>query len=345
MHLVYSLKRALAASALVRFAGVIALGVFSSAALEAQERAQASADAKAYSINLEDVPYPYPVSFIDFDLYEQPVRMVYMDVAPTGTSNGKTVVLLHGMNWYAEYWGETIKRLAAEGYRVIAPDQIGFGRSSKPLIAYSLHDHVTNTKAILDTLGIEKAAILGHSMGGAIATRFAFSFPAVTSHLVLVNPIAMVDSRLMRSWSRFEDYSPESDRRDYAAVRRNIERYFYTWDESYERYIDINYGWTLSSEWPRLATVRSLNSQWLYQDTVVYDRPHIVAKTLFLSGAEDGPFFRQQAADTVADIPNAELVLIEEAGHLPFFEKPNEFYPPLIDFLGTQALDMPQRNR
>lgn len=299
----------------------------------------------ATSINLEDVPYPYPVSYIEFELYDNPVRMVYMDVEPTANDNGRTVVLLHGMNWYAEYWGETIRRLTAEGFRVIAPDQIGFGRSSKPVIPYSLHDHVTNTKAILDELGIDEAIILGHSMGGAIAQRFAFSFPAVTSHLVLVNPIALTDSRLSRGWSRFETYTPESDNRDYAAVRRNIERYFYTWDDKYERYIDINYGWTLSAEWPRLATVRALNSQWLYQDPVEYDRPHIPAKTLYLSGAEDGPNFREQSAIVVEQIPNATMHMIEEAGHLPFFEKPDEFYPALIEFIKSEPLDMPRSNR
>lgn len=312
---------------------------------QAQDRRQAPASLQATSINLEDVPYPYPVAHIDFDLYENPVRMVYMDVAPTGRANGETVLLLHGMNWYSEYWGETIELLTAEGYRVVAPDQIGFGRSSKPIIPYSLHDHVTNTKSVLDTLGIEKAIVLGHSMGGAIATRFAFSFPAITSHLVLVNPIALTDGRLTRSWSRFESYAPENDRRDYEAVRQNIERYFYTWDESYERYIDINYGWTLSAEWPRLATVRALNSQWLYQDTTVYDRPHIQAKTLFLSGSHDGPNFPEYAAQTVADIPNAELHLIEEAGHIPFFEKPDEFYPALLEFIKSEPLAMPARNR
>lgn len=312
---------------------------------EAQERRQPPSHLQATSINLEDVPYPYPVQHIDFTLYDNPVRMVYMDVAPTAPANGKTVLLLHGMNWFGEYWGETIRLLNAEGFRVIAPDQIGFGRSSKPIIPYSLHDHVTNTKALLDGLGISQAVVIGHSMGGAIATRFAFSFPSVTSHLVLVNPIALTDGRLSRGWSRFESYTPERDGRDYEAVRRNIERYFVTWDEAYERYIDINYGWTLSAEWPRLATVRDLNSQWLYQDPTVYDRPHIVAKTLFLAGAEDGPGFREQAAQTVADIPNAQLILIENAGHIPFFEKPDEFYPPLMDFIKSAPLSIPARDR
>ncbi len=324
---------------------LVLLLVVSASTTQAQERRQAPPHLQATSINLEDVPYPYPVQHLDFELYDQAVRMVYMDVAPTGTANGETVLLLHGMNWYAEYWGETIRRLNEEGYRVIAPDQIGFGRSSKPIIPYSLHDHVTNTKAILDSLGIEKAVVLGHSMGGAIATRFAFSFPAVTTHLVLVNPIALTDARLSREWSRFEPYSADRDDRDYESVRRNIERYFVTWDEAYERYIDINYGWTLSAEWPRLATVRALNSQWLYQDPTVYDRPHIQAKTLFLAGADDGPNFPAQAAQTVADIPNAQLILIDEAGHIPFFEKPEEFYPPLLDFIASEPLSMPRTDR
>ncbi len=319
--------------------------MLTSSLTQAQERRQAPEHLQATSINLEDVPYPYPVRHIDFNLYDQPVRMVYMDVEPTARANGQTVLLLHGMNWYSEYWGETIRRLGEEGYRVIAPDQIGFGRSSKPIIPYSLHDHVTNTKAVLDAVGVEKAIVLGHSMGGAIATRFAFSFPAVTSHLVLVNPIALTDGRLSRGWSRFQTYTPESDRRDYEAVRQNIERYFYEWDDAYERYIDINYGWTLSAEWPRLATVRALNSQWLYQDPTVYDRPHIKAKTLFLSGEHDGPNFPAWAAQTVEDIPNAELHLIDEAGHIPFFEKPEVFYPALMEFIKSAPLAMPASNR
>lgn len=300
----------------------------------AQERRQAPDDLTATSINLEDVPYPYPVQFLELQLYGHDIRMAYMDAPPTGPANGRTVVLLHGMNWYAEYWGETMKRLTAEGYRVIAPDQVGFGRSSKPIMPYSLHDHMANTHAILDDLGIDSATILGHSMGGAMATRFAFSYPEVTEKLVLVNPIALTDRRTDREWTRLQDsYESRRDGRDYEAVRRNIERYFVEWDDRYERYVNINYGWTLSSEWPRLAKVRALNSQWLFQDSTVYDRPHIQAETLFLSGAQDGPSFPDQARQVVEDIPDARLHLIEEAGHMPFFETPEEFYEVLMEFL------------
>lgn len=332
---VFGIHRARMSPTLLYAGLLIGLGaLFLAASSHAQERRQAPAELTATSINLEDVPYPYPVQMLDLQLYGHDIRMAYMDAPAQGQPNGKTVVLLHGMNWYAEYWAETMERLTAAGYRVVAPDQVGFGRSSKPIMPYSLHDHMANTRAILDELDIDRAVILGHSMGGAMATRFAFSYPEITEKLVLVNPIALTDRRMAGQWTRLQDsYEARRDNRDYEAVRRNFERYFVTWDERFERYININYGWTLSSEWPRLARVLALNSQWLFQDPTVYDRPHIQAPTLFLSGAEDGASFRADAHQTVEDIPNARLHLIEEAGHMPFFEKPQEFYPALLDFL------------
>ena len=67
-------------------------------------------------------------------LYGQDIRLAYMDVAPQGTPNGRTVVLFHGMNFAGFYWGGPIDALRKEGYRVVVPDQIGFGRSSKPIM-------------------------------------------------------------------------------------------------------------------------------------------------------------------------------------------------------------------
>ncbi len=330
-------------TALMSLGLVMALG--SGSALAQDERLPPE-EVPARSINLEDVPYPYPVNMLDLNLYGNDIRMAYMDAEPTGTPNGRTVLLLHGMNWFGEYWGETMERLTAEGYRVIAPDQIGFGRSSKPIMPYSLHDHVNNTRAILDELGIDRVQVVGHSMGGAIATRFAFSFPSITSHLVLVNPIGLEDSRLEDGWDRLqESYEGRRDSRTYQDVRDNYEGYFVEWDESFERYINIAYGWTKSSEWPRLARVRALNSQWLYQDPTVYDRPHIQARTLFLAGADDGEDFPEQARQTVEDIPNARLHLIEDTGHMPFFESPGEFYPRLLDFLASDAPELPDTDR
>ena len=90
------------------------------------------ADAEPLGAAMEGWPYPYPLQRLQFEMQGQLVRMMYMDVAPTGAPNGRVVLLMHGKNFGADYWGSTIRALSAQGYRVIAPDQIGFGKSSKP---------------------------------------------------------------------------------------------------------------------------------------------------------------------------------------------------------------------
>ena len=88
-------------------------------------------DVKPGSITSEDVDYPYPSKYLPLTLYGQDVRMAYMDVAPAGTPNGHTVMLFHGNNFAGFYFGNIIEALRKEGFRVIVPDQIGYGRSSK----------------------------------------------------------------------------------------------------------------------------------------------------------------------------------------------------------------------
>src|SRR5476649_684485 len=101
------------------------------------------------SITCEDVPYPYPVSYLPLTLYGQDVRMAFMDVPPLGTPNGHAVVLLHGNNFAGFYFGGLIDALRKEGFRVIVPDQMGYGRSSKPIIPYNFSDWARNTRLVL----------------------------------------------------------------------------------------------------------------------------------------------------------------------------------------------------
>ena len=101
------------------------------------------------SITLEGVKYPYAGKFFPIHTEGQDIKMAYMDVAPTGTANGKTVILFHGKNFGGYYWGNVIKALTAIGYRVVVPDQIGFGKSSKPFIHYSFHQLASWNKSCL----------------------------------------------------------------------------------------------------------------------------------------------------------------------------------------------------
>lgn len=297
--------------------------------------AQSPEGYKPVSINLEDVEYPHPVSYLDLTIMDEDVRMAYMDVGPSGASNGKTVVLFHGLNFFGEYWDGTIEVLSNAGYRVVVPDQIGFGRSSKPVIPYSFQKKVANTHMLLDKLGITRAAVVGHSMGGMVATRFAFTYPETTERLVLVNMIGMRDFRLMRPWqSTHEVYRSELNR-TYESIRRFVQNYYVTWHPPSEKYIRVHYGWNLSADWPRLAMVRALNRQMVYSQPVVYEFPHIRVPTLILSGREDGPDFADLARQTAEAIPDAELILFENVGHNPHLESPQQFHRELIRFLGS----------
>src|ERR1044072_8731232 len=83
-------------------------------------RAQSSlAIQEPLGIALENYPYPFPVQFLHFTVQGQDVSMAYMDIRPGAQSNGKTVLLLHGKNFFGAYWDKTIRYLASKGYRVV----------------------------------------------------------------------------------------------------------------------------------------------------------------------------------------------------------------------------------
>jgi pimeloyl-ACP methyl ester carboxylesterase len=304
--------------------------------VSAQAPIQPPSDAKPFSPTLEDVPYPHPVQYLRFTMYGHEVRMAYMDVPPEAASNGRVVVLLHGMNFYGEYWAGPIDFLRKQGFRVVVPDQIGFGRSTKPIMPYTLSDMAMNTHRLLAALGIRDAAIVGHSMGGMVATRFALLYPDATERLVLYNQIGLTDARLQRQPTPLDDVYKQVLNQTYDAVYRGIARYFpHGIPPVAEPYIRRQYGWTLSGNWPQAAMVRALVQQMVYEDPVVYDWPHIKARTLELGGDKDGPDFAALARHVAETIPDCQLVLIPGVGHVPHFESPDVFHRELIKFLNS----------
>ena len=251
----------------------------------------APTDVKPGSITSEDVPYPYPSSYLPLTLYGQDVRIAYMDVAPAGAPNGHTIVVLHGFNFAGFYFGGLIDALRKEGFRVIVPDQIGFGRSSKPIIPYNFHDMARNTFAILQNLKIAKAMVVGHSMGGMLAARFASQYPDVVERVVMYNPIGLVDSRFDRRIDSVDEAYRRNLAATYQTVRAGLMRYVAhnpaAWTPQFESYARVRYAWTLSADWPRLAMVQAVAQQMLTLDPVVNDWAHIKAPTLAFGGAED----------------------------------------------------------
>src|SRR5579864_5453579 len=304
------------------------------------EMVHAPTDVKPGSITYEETPYPYPVQLLPLTVYGQDVRMAYMDVPPAGQPNGRTVVLFHGMNFGGFYFSGPIELLRKEGFRVVVPDQIGFGRSSKPIIPYNFHDMALNSRKLLQALGVTKVAVIGHSMGGMLSARFAASFPDIVERAVIYNPIGLRDPRYERPWTSADDaykriMTQTNDQR-WQGFYANIRRYFPSrgaWKPEYEQYVRILYAPTLSSEWPRLAMVRAIYQQILYLDPVDYDWPKIKMRTLVIGGDKDTADFPERAKHIAETIPHGELILLPNLGHVPHLEAPDVFYPAMMKFL------------
>jgi len=217
---------------------------------------------------LADFPYPYPVQTYQFRSQGQPLSMAYMDVHPA-QPNGKTIVLLHGKNFCGATWEETIRPLRDAGYRLVVPDQIGFCKSTKPqAYQFSLHQLALNTRFLLQSLGIEKPIIMGHSMGGMLAMRYVISFPGETSALVLVNPIGLEDWKAKGvPFSPVDQLFEREQKTSFETVKQYQQSTYYAgdWKPEYDRWVNMLVGMYRGAGGRLVA--------WSEQLIAVYDPP------------------------------------------------------------------------
>jgi pimeloyl-ACP methyl ester carboxylesterase len=301
--------------------------------------------------NLENYQYPYPVHYIHFNIQQQQLQMAYMDVHPANP-NGKVVVLLHGKNFNGAYWEQTAKVLSANGYRVIIPDQIGFGKSSKPKqLQYTFQLLAQHTKAILDTLKIERATILGHSMGGMLATRFALMFPERTAQLILSNPIGLEDWKTKVPYVSVDKQYSKELKQNYDSMKKyQLANYYHNeWKPEYDKWLNLLAGWTLHKDYPLIAWNAALTSDMIFTQPVCYEFKNIQSPTLLIIGQADRTAIGKDAApaevkETLGNYPalgkltqqqikNSKLVEIPGVGHLPHVESFDVFIKAVLDFL------------
>lgn len=302
------------------------------------------------SITLENVKYAYPVKYFPIVAEGQDVRMAYMDIAPTQLANGRTVVLFHGKNFGGYYWTGVIRSLTSRGFRVVVPDQIGFGKSSKPFIHYSFHQMAAWNKALLDALGIPKASILGHSMGGMLATRFALMYPDQTEKLLLENPIGLEDYRRFVPYiSTDEQYKTELKSTAESVRKYYQSSYFTLWKPEYEELVRVAGGVTNSADFPRWAKVAAMTYTMIYEQPVVYEFINIKVPTVLFIGKEDKTIvgkgllspdqqalygqYRFLGKQTAAKIPGAKIIEFDGCGHIPHIEIATEFNVALLGSL------------
>jgi pimeloyl-ACP methyl ester carboxylesterase len=278
----------------------------------------------------------YPVKYMDFISQQQQLHMAYIHEQPAAGANGITVLLLHGKNFYNAYWKNTIAYLLGKGYSVLAPDQIGFGNSSMPAqYQFSLQQLALNTQTLLDTLGIKKMVVLGHSMGGMLAVRYALMYPQYCRQLVLEDPIGLEDWKLSVPYlSIDEQFKKESSQTRAGLKQYMTANYFHgEWKAGYDSLLaissknlgDSNFAWCMA-----------LTSDMIFTQPVCYEFKNIKVPAVLITGRLDKTApgkeraakeiaarlgnYEKLSKEVAAIIPGCRLVLLDGIGHIPHAE-------------------------
>jgi pimeloyl-ACP methyl ester carboxylesterase len=307
----------------------------------------------AFGPELEGFSYPWPVLSFEFVSQGIPLRMAYMDVKPT-TPNGHVAVLLHGKNFVAATWQGTIAVLSEAGYRVIAPDQIGFGKSTKPAhYQYTFQQLAGNTHALLASLGISQITLIGHSTGGMLGARYALMYPASVDRLALVDPIGLEDWKAKGVPWQGIDTLYKQELQTTAERIREYERTTYyagTWKPEYEKWVQMLAGLYSGSGRELVAWNAALTSDMIYSQPVLYEFGDLRMPVLLVIGDKDTTAFGKDAAppevratlgnypklgkEAASRIPHVHLVEFRDLGHSPQIQAPEVFHKVLLDWLG-----------
>jgi pimeloyl-ACP methyl ester carboxylesterase len=296
----------------------------------------------------EMIKMPWTVHYLPLKIEGQRVKMAYMDVRPQ-QPNGQTVLLMHGKNFNGWYWRGVAVHLEEEGYRVLIPDQIGFGNSSYPNVHYSFHLLAANTRALLDTLGIAKVTVIGHSMGGMLATRFTLMYPEVVRRLILENPIGLEDYRTMVPYTTFDEQYGKELKATYTSYKEYQKSYYPEWLPEYDSLVAVQAAGLRSPAFKDIARANALTYQMIYEQPVCYEFSRIAVPTLLIIGQADRTVvgkallsesdkakygnYPELGKHTAAAISHAKLEELPGVGHIPHIQRPQTFYEALDAFL------------
>jgi pimeloyl-ACP methyl ester carboxylesterase len=312
-----------------------------------------TAAAATYGPELEGFTYPHELRHYSFTSQGVNMQMAYMDVAPTGAANGKTAVLLHGKNFCGATWEQSITALSAAGYRVVAPDQIGFCASTKPEhYQYTFQQLAANTNALLKHIGVTQAALVGHSTGGMLATRYALMYPDAVARLVLVNPIGLEDWKALGVPPISVDQWYQRELKLSADSVRAYEKATYysnTWKPEYEKWVDMLAGLNAGPGKKLVAWNSALIYDMILTQPVIYEFPLLKVPASLLIGDADTTAIGKDAAppevkaklgkyavlgkQAVKLIPQGRLVEFKGLGHAPQMEDPQAFHRALLEEL------------
>lgn len=290
-----------------------------------------------YNKELDGFEYPFEVSTFQFNSQNQDLKMRYMDIGNKDAE--KIAVLLHGKNFSGYYWERIAKDLVNKQYRVIVPDQIGFGKSTKPAsYQYSFGQLALNTKLLLDKLNINKIDIVGHSMGGMLATTFSVNYKNLVNKLILINPIGLED---YGQYVQFKDtnffYTRELNKTLDKAINYQKNNYYNgEWSNKYEKLLTPLKGMLAGDDWKIVAWNNALTYGPIFSENIVDRFSHIESKTFLIIGTRDrtGPgrgWLKEGVTKKLGEyktlginannlIKGSTLLELDGLGHMPQYE-------------------------
>lgn len=262
------------------------------------------------------------------------VRVHYQEAGPPDAS---PIILIHGFASSNLVWSKVLLELAAQGFRVIAPDLLGYGYSAKPRdLEYTIGRQAKMVVGLMEELGIARANIIGSSYGGAVAANIALDYPALVKKLVLVGavtnnrPTRYLLMRLFGSPVIGDILSPlvvGSRRLLRMRMKRVYDRHAWPMDERRveARHLPLR---TRGTHRAIIRTVRRWDAERVSRDAHFITQP-----TLVLWGDRDREVPLADGYRLQEEIPNARLIVFEQCGHLPHEEYPDEFVDIVSGFL------------
>jgi len=263
--------------------------------------------------------------------------------------NGETVILFHGKNFNGYYWKDVAYFLKDKGYNVVIPDQVGWGKSDKPNIHYSFSLLAENNKKLLDTLGIKSVIVIGHSMGGMLATRFTLMYPNLVTKLILEDPIGLEDYKTFIPYSSIDKEYQSELSASYDSYKKYMQSYFPVWKPEYEELVKQQAAALNDPNFKMTAWANAVTYDMIYEQPVCYEFENIRVKTLLIIGKADRTIvgknklskaeqamhglYPQLGEKTHKLIRNSELKMLEGVGHIPHIQEPSLFEDCVNTFL------------
>jgi pimeloyl-ACP methyl ester carboxylesterase len=295
-----------------------------------------------YNKELDGFKYPFEVNTHKFNSQNQDLKMRYMDIGEKDAQ--KVIVLLHGKNFSGYYWERVAKDLLNKNYRVIIPDQIGFGKSSKPdYYQYSFGQLALNTKTLLDSLKIAKLDLVGHSMGGMLATTFAVNYPKSVNKLILINPIGLEDYGKYVEFKDVNFFYKRELAKTLDKARNYQKKNYYDgkWSSEYEKLLIPLKGMLAGEDWKIVAWNNALTYGPIFSENIVDRFSQVTSKTFLIIGTRDktGPGrgwlkegvtiklgeYKKLGINANNLIKGSKLIELDGLGHMPQYENYNVF--------------------